>query len=105
MMRRGADRPRILSSEPVRSARRCSMTRWVLFLTAVLFVATQAAAQQQPQPGMMPSPGGMPQMVALAIDGLLGAHINILVVVTELGRGAISIPSLFICLGQGDFFE
>jgi hypothetical protein len=62
------------------------MTRWVLFLTAVLFVATQAAAQQQPQPGMMPPPGAMPQIVAFDNDGLLGDHIHIFGDVPDLGK-------------------
>jgi hypothetical protein len=81
------------------------MTRWVLFLTAVLFVATQAAAQQQPQPGMMPSPGAMPQIVAFDNDGLLGDHIHIFGDVPDLGKWGNSISSMVILSGQWEFFD
>jgi hypothetical protein len=81
------------------------MTRWMLFLTVVLFVATQAAAQQQPQPGMRPSPDAMPQIVAFDNEGLLGDHIHIFGDVVELGKWGNSISSMVILSGRWEFFD
>ena len=75
-------------------ARRSVITRWVLVLTAVLFVATQAVAQQQPPAGMIPPPGEIPQIVAFDNEGLLGDHIHIFGDVVDLGKWGNSISSI-----------
>jgi hypothetical protein len=81
------------------------MTRWVLVLTAVLFVATQAVAQQQPQPGMTPPAGEMPQIVAFDNEGLLGDHIHIFGDTADLGKWGNSISSMVILSGRWEFFD
>ena len=81
------------------------MTRWVLVLTAVLFVATQAVAQQQPPAGMMPPPGEIPQIVAFDNEGLLGDHIHIFGDVVDLGKWGNSISSMVILSGRWEFFD
>lgn len=81
------------------------MTRWVFVLTAVLFVATQAVAQQQPQPGMMPPGGEIPQIVAFDNEGLLGDHIHIFGDVVDLGKWGNSISSMVILSGRWGFFD
>lgn len=81
------------------------MKTWLLVLTAVLCVATQAAAQQQPQPGVMPQPGEMPQIVAFDNEGLLGDHIHIFGNVVDLGKWGNSISSLVILSGRWEFFD
>jgi hypothetical protein len=48
------------------------MKKWMLFLMAVLFVATQAVAQQTPPQRVTPQAGEIPQIVAYDNDGLLG---------------------------------
>ena len=81
------------------------MTRWVLVFTALLFVATQAVAQQQPQPGMTPPPGEIPQIVAFDNEGLLGDHIHIFGDVVDLGKWGNSISSIVILSGRWEFFD
>ena len=81
------------------------MTRWVLVLTAILFVATQAVAQQQPPAGMMPPPGEIPQIVAFDNEGLLGDHIHIFGDVVDLGKWGNSISSIVILSGHWEFFD
>ena len=48
------------------------MKKWRLFVMAVLFVATQAVAQQTPPQRVTPQAGEIPQIVAYDNDGLLG---------------------------------
>jgi hypothetical protein len=81
------------------------MARWALFLTAILFVATQAVAQQQPQPGMMPPAGEIPQIVAYDNEGLLGDHTHIFGDVVDLGKWGNSISSMVILSGRWEFFD
>jgi Beta/Gamma crystallin len=82
------------------------MKTWLLFLIAVLFVATQAAAQQQPaQPGVMPPPGEVPQIVAFDNDGLLGDHIHLFGNTPDLGKWGNSISSMVILSGRWEFFD
>ena len=76
----------------------------MLFLRAVLFVATHATAQQ-PQPGMTPPPGAMPQIVAFDNEGLLGDHIHIFGDVVDLGKWGNSISSMVILSGRWEFFD
>ena len=82
------------------------MKRWMLFLIAVLFVATQAVAQQQPPPQRVtPQPGEIPQIVAFDNDGLLGDHIHIFGNVPDLGKWNNSISSMVILSGRWEFFD
>ena len=53
------------------------MKKWMLFLMAVLFVATQATAQQTPPQRVTPQPGEVAQIVAFDNEGLLGDHIDL----------------------------
>ena len=81
------------------------MKRWVLCLIAVLFSATLAAAQQQPQTPVMPQRGDIPQIVAFDNDGLLGDHIHIFGNVPDLGKWNNSISSMVILSGRWEFFD
>jgi hypothetical protein len=81
------------------------MARWVLFLTAILLVATRAAAQQQPQPGVMPPAGEIPQIVAYDNEGLLGDHTHIFGDVVDLGKWGNSISSMVVLSGRWEFFD
>ena len=60
------------------------MKKWMFCLMAVLFVATQAAAQQPPPPARAPQPGEIPQIVAYDNEGLLGDHIHIFHIPADL---------------------
>jgi hypothetical protein len=51
------------------------MKKWMLFLMAVMFVASQAVAQQTPPQRVTPQAGEIPQIVAYDKEGLLGDHI------------------------------
>ena len=83
------------------------MQRWLLlFVTGVLFVAGQAAAQQTPpQPGAPMPPGPVPQIVAFDNQGLLGDHIHIFGNTTDLGKWGNSISSMVILSGRWEFFD
>ena len=81
------------------------MKTWLLICIAVLCLATQAAAQQQPQPSVMPPPGEMPQIVAFDNEGLLGDHIHIFGNVVDLGKWGNSITSMVILAGRWEFFD
>ena len=82
------------------------MKRWMLFLIAVLFVATQAVAQQQPPPQRVtPQPGEIPQIVAFDNEGLLGDHIHVFGNVPDLGKWNNSISSMVILSGRWEFFD
>jgi hypothetical protein len=82
------------------------MKRWMLFLITVLFVATQAVAQQQPPPQRVtPQPGEIPQIVAFDNEGLLGDHIHVFGNVPDLGKWNNSISSMVILSGQWEFFD
>jgi Beta/Gamma crystallin len=81
------------------------MKKWMLFLMAVLFVATQAVAQQTPPQRVTPQAGEMPQIVAFDNDGLLGDHIHIFGNVTDLGKWGNSISSMVILSGRWEFFD
>jgi len=81
------------------------MKRWVLFLMAMLFAATQAVAQQQPPERVTPQPGEIPQIVAFDKDGLLGDHIHIFGNATDLGKWDNKISSMVILGGRWDFFD
>jgi hypothetical protein len=77
----------------------------MLFLMVVLFVATQAVAQQTPPPRVTPQPGEIPQIVAYDKDGLLGDHIHIFGNVPDLGKWNNSISSMVILSGRWEFFD
>jgi len=78
----------------------------MLFLITVLFVATQAVAQQQPPPQRVtPQPGEIPQIVAFDNEGLLGDHIHIFGNTTDLGKWGNSISSMVIVSGHWEFFD
>jgi hypothetical protein len=82
------------------------MKRWLLCLIAVLFVATQAAAQQTPaQQRVTPQPGEIPQIVAYDKDSLLGDHIHIFGNTPDLGKWNNSISSMVILAGRWEFFD
>ena len=82
------------------------MKRWLLCLMAVLFVATQAAAQQTPaQQRVTPPPGEIPQIVAYDKDSLLGDHIHIFGNTPDLGKWNNSISSMVILAGRWEFFD
>jgi hypothetical protein len=82
------------------------MKRWMLFLITVLFVATQAVAQQQPPPQRVtPQAGEIPQIVAFDNEGLLGDHIHIFGNVPDLGKWGNSISSMVILSGRWEFFD
>ena len=81
------------------------MKRWMLCLIAVLFSATLAAAQQQPQTPVMPQRGDIPQIVAFDNEGLLGDHIHIFGTVPDLGKWNNSISSMVILSGRWEFFD
>jgi hypothetical protein len=81
------------------------MKRWMLFLMAVLFLTTQAGAQQTPTPRVTPQPGEIPQIVAYDKAGLLGDHIHIFGNVTELGKWDNSISSMVIPSRRWEFFD
>ena len=82
------------------------MKRWMLFLITVLFVATQAVAQQQPPPQRVtPQPGEIPQIVAFDNEGLLGDHIHVFGNVPDLGKWNNSISSMVILSGSWEFFD
>jgi hypothetical protein len=81
------------------------MHKWILGLMVGLFVATQAAAQQQPPAGVMPPPGEVPQIVAFDNQGLLGDHIHIFGDVGDLGKWNNSISSMVILSGRWEFFD
>jgi hypothetical protein len=81
------------------------MKRWVLFLMAFLFVAAQASAQQQPQPGTPRPPTDIPQIVAYDNEGLLGDHIHIFGNTPDLGKWGNSISSMVILSGRWEFFD
>ena len=85
--------------------RRSGMKKWMLFLMAVLFVATQAVAQQTPPPRVTPQPGEIPQIVAFDNEGLLGDHIHIFGNVPDLGKWNNSISSMVIVAGHWAFFD
>jgi len=78
----------------------------MLFLIAVLFVATQAVAQQTPaQQRVTPQPGEIPQIVAFDKEGLLGDHIHIFGNTTDLGKWDNSISAMVILAGHWEFFD
>jgi hypothetical protein len=79
------------------------MKKWMLFLMAVLFVATQATAQQTPQQHVTPQPGEIAQIVAFDNAGLLGDHIHIFGNTTDLGKWNNSISSMVILSGHWEF--
>ena len=81
------------------------MKKWMLFLMAVLFVATQAVAQQTPPQRVTPQAGEIPQIVAYDNDGLLGDHIHIFGNTTDLGKWNNSISSMVILSGRWEFFD
>jgi len=82
------------------------MKRLMLFLITVLFVATQAVAQQQPPPQrVIPQPGEIPQIVAFDNEGLLGDHIHVFGNVPDLGKWNNSISSMVILSGSWEFFD
>ena len=81
------------------------MKKWMLFLMAVLFVATQAVAQQTPPQRVTPPAGEIPQIVAYDKDGLLGDHIHIFGNTTDLGKWGNSISSMVIVSGHWEFFD
>ena len=81
------------------------MKKWMLFLMAVLFVATQATAQQTPPQRVTPQPGEIPQIVAYDNEGLLGDHIHIFGNTTDLGKWNNSISSMVIVSGHWEFFD
>jgi hypothetical protein len=81
------------------------MKKWILVLMAVLFVATQAVAQQTPPQRVTPQPGEIPQIVAYDNDGLLGDHIHIFGNTTDLGKWGNSISSMVIVSGHWEFFD
>ena len=82
------------------------MKRCMLFLMAVLFVATQAVAQQQPPPQRVtPQAGEIPQIVAFDNEGLLGDHIHVFGNVPDLGKWNNSISSMVILSGRWEFFD
>jgi len=68
------------------------MKKWMLFLMAVLFVATQATAQQTPPQRVTPQPGEIAQIVAFDNEGLLGDHIHFLAIRPIWASGAIVSP-------------
>jgi hypothetical protein len=70
------------------------MKRWMLCLMAVLFVATQATAQQTPPQRVTPQPGEIAQIVAFDKERLLGDHIHIFGNTTDLGKWGNSISSI-----------
>ena len=81
------------------------MKRWMLCLIAVLFFATQAAAQQTPPRPASPPPGEIPQIVAFDKEGLLGDHIHIFGDTAEMGKWNNSIDSMVILGGHWEFFD
>jgi hypothetical protein len=81
------------------------MKKWMLFLMAVLFVATQALAQQTPPQRVTPQAGELPQIVAYDNDGLLGDHIHIFGNTPDLGKWGNSISSMVIVSGRWEFFD
>lgn len=81
------------------------MKKWMLFLMAVLFVATQATAQQTPPQRVTPQPGELPQIVAYDNEGLLGDHIHIFGNTPDLGKWNNSISSMVIVSGHWEFFD
>ena len=81
------------------------MKKWMLILSAVLFCATQATAQQQPSPGVATPLGEMPQIVAFDNQGLLGDHIHIFGDAKDLGKWGNSISSMVILSGHWEFFD
>jgi beta/gamma crystallin len=81
------------------------MKRWMLCLIAVLFLATQSVAQQQPAERVPPQPGEIPQIVAFDKDGLLGDHIHIFGDTPALGSWNNKISSMVILGGRWDFFD
>src|ERR671936_2816373 len=82
------------------------MKRWLLSLLAVLFVATQVAAQQTPaQQRVTPPLGEIPQIVAYDKEGLLGDHIHIFGNTPDLGKWNNSISSMVIVAGHWEFFD
>jgi hypothetical protein len=81
------------------------MKRWMMSLMAVLFLATQAVAQQTPPQRVIPQPGEIPQIVAFDKEGLLGDHIHIFGNTTDLGKWDNSISSMVILSGRWEFFD
>jgi hypothetical protein len=81
------------------------MKKWMLFLMAVLFVATQATAQQTPPQRVTPPPGEVAQIVAFDNEGLLGDHIHIFGNTTDLGKWGNSISSMVILSGRWEFYD
>jgi len=81
------------------------MKKWMLFLMAVLFVATQATAQQTPAQHVTPQLGEIAQIVAFDKAGLLGDHIHIFGNTTDLGKWDNSISSMVILSGHWEFFD
>ena len=81
------------------------MKRWMLGLCVVLFSATLAVAQQQPQTPMTSQPGDIPQIVAFDNDGLLGDHIHIFGNVPDLSKWGNSLSSMVIVTGRWEFFD
>ena len=81
------------------------MKQWMLCLIAVLFLATQAAAQQSPAQPTPRLPGEIPQIVAFDKDGLLGDHIHIFGDTADLGKWDNSISSMVILGGHWEFFD
>jgi len=81
------------------------MKKWMLFLMAVLFVATQAVAQQTPPQRVTPQAGEIPQIVAYDKEGLLGDHIHIFGNTTDLGKWNNSMSSMVIVSGHWEFFD
>jgi beta/gamma crystallin len=81
------------------------MKRWMLGLLTVLFSATLAVAQQQPQTPVTPQRGDLPQIVAFDNEGLLGDHIHIFGNTPDLGKRNNSISSMVILAGRWEFFD
>jgi len=80
------------------------MKQWMLVLMAVLFTATQAAAQQTPAPQCVtPPPREIPQIVAFDKKGLRGDHLHIFGHTADVGKGDNSISSMAILEGIGNF--
>src|SRR4029434_5421563 len=72
---------------------------------AVLFVATQATAQQTPPQRVTPQAGEIPHIVAYDHAGFLEDHIYICGSTTDLGNWNNSISSMVILAGRWEFFD
>jgi hypothetical protein len=81
------------------------MYRFMLVMTALLFVAVSVAVLPATGGEPMRSAGDMPQIIIFDNDNFLGDHTHVLGDMKDLGKWGNSITSMIILSGTWEFFD